>query len=115
MAPGREWLVWRQGTDVTAGETGGSMDPRGDGGVLTVALVVGIAAELLVAACALAAWRLHWARRHRLEQSFALAQVQARRLALDARIVDASIAELSELVVADALRELGLDSPSDPR
>lgn len=82
---------------------------------MVVALIVGIVAEALVAACALAAWRLHWTRRHRLEQSFAWAQSEARRLALDARIVDASIAELSELVVSDALRHLGFDAPGDPR
>jgi hypothetical protein len=76
---------------------------------LATALTVGLGAELLVLACALAGWRLHRSRRGRLEARFAAAQARAHQLALDARIVDASIAELSELVVEETLRELGLN------
>jgi len=80
---------------------------------LVATLVVGLCAELLVLGCALVAWRLHRGRRRRLEEQFTAAQVDARRLALDARIVDASIAELSELVIDAALREIGLGSSTD--
>jgi len=80
---------------------------------VVTALVVGIGAEVLVALCALAAWRLHGSRRDRLHELFARAQTEAKRLALDARIVEASMAELSELVVLDSLRRLGLDTSGD--
>jgi hypothetical protein len=80
---------------------------------VVAALVVGIGAEVLVALCALAAWRLHGSRRDRLREGFARAQAEARRLALDARIVEASMAELSELVVLDSLRRLGFDTPGE--
>jgi hypothetical protein len=74
------------------------------------ALVVALVAEVLLLGCALAAYVLHRVRRHRLEELFTRAHAAARRLALDARIVDASMAELSELVVEEALREIGFGS-----
>jgi len=74
------------------------------------ALVAALVAEALLLGCAAAAWRLHRARRRRLEEEFVRAHAAARRLALNARIVDASIEELSELVVEETLRDLGLDS-----
>ncbi|HUY22454.1 MAG TPA: hypothetical protein VMV22_08930 [Acidimicrobiales bacterium] len=77
--------------------------------------MVALVAEVLLVGCAVAAFVLHRARRRRLEELFTRAHAAARRLALDARIVDASVAELSELVIDDALRELGLGSSTDPR
>jgi hypothetical protein len=82
---------------------------------VTTALVAALSAEALLLGCAAAAWILHRVRRRRLEERFATAQAEARQLVLDARIVDASVAERSELVLEEALRELGLDiSPLAP-
>ena len=76
---------------------------------LVTALAVGLGAELLLFACAVAAFISTRRRRSRLQVRFEAAAVEARRLALDARIADASVAELSELVVEDLLREMGMD------
>jgi hypothetical protein len=82
---------------------------------VTTALAVALVAEVLLLGCAASAFLLHRSRRRRLEEQFAAAQADARQLALDTRIFDASVAELSELVVEEALRELGFDiSPLGP-
>jgi hypothetical protein len=79
---------------------------------VTTALVIALGAELLLLGCAAAAGLLHLARRRRrLEEQFAAAQAEARRVALNTRIVDASAAELSELVIEHSLQELGLGDP----
>jgi len=90
------------------------MVAEGDGGVLAVALIVGLCAEMLVVMCALVAWRQHRSRHGRLEERFVAAGAEARRMAQSARIADARIAELSELVFESVLRELGLDASSEP-
>ncbi len=70
------------------------LDPRysgfdGGGGV-TTALAFALAAEVLLLGCAAAAGILHWSRRRRrLEEQFAAAQVEARRIAHNTRILDA--------------------------
>ena len=56
--------------------------------------------------------RARSAPRRQIEQ-FRAAAESARRLAHDARIVDASMAELSELVVEQCLAELGLGTAPD--
>lgn len=82
------------------------------GGGVTTALAVALGAEVLLLGCAAAAGLLHRARRRRrLEEQFAAAQADARRTALNVRIIDASAAELSELVLERSLRELGLGDP----
>jgi hypothetical protein len=79
---------------------------------VTTALAVALGAEVLLLGCAAAAGLLHlFRRRRRLEVHFAAAQAEARRVALNTRIVDASAAELSELVLEASLRELGLGDP----
>ena len=79
---------------------------------MTTALAFALGAEGLLLGCAAAAGLLHRARRRRrLEEQFAAAQADARRLALNTRILDASAAELSELVLEHALRDL---DPGDP-
>ena len=79
---------------------------------MTTALAFALGAEVLLLGCAAAAGLLHWARRRqRLEQQFAEAEADARRLALNTRIIDASAAELSELVLENSLHELGLGDP----
>ena len=80
---------------------------------MLTALAVGLGAELLLLACALAAWRLHRVRRRGLDEVFATAEVRARQAALQARIVDARIEELSELVIEEILGELDLGSATD--
>jgi hypothetical protein len=77
-------------------------------------LAFGMAAELLLFACAVAAWVSTRRRRRRLQARFDAAAAEARRLALDARIEDASIEELSELVVENLLRDLGMDWSTGP-
>ena len=82
---------------------------------MTTALAFALAAEVLLVGCATAAGLLHRARgRSRLEEQFAAAEAHARRVALNTRILDASAAELSELVLERSLRELGLDDQSSP-
>ncbi len=76
--------------------------------------MVGLSAEVLVLSCALIAWRVHRARHRRLEDQFAAAAAAARRMAMHARIADARVAELSELAVEGLLRDLGLDSSTEP-
>jgi len=79
---------------------------------VTTALVCALAAEVLLLGCAAAAGILHWTRRRRrLEEQFAAAQADARRMAFNTRILDASAAELSELVLEHALRDLDLGEP----
>lgn len=79
---------------------------------MTTALAFALAAEALLLGCAAAAGILHWTRRRRrLEQRFAVAEAEARRVALNTRILDASAAELSELVLEHALRDLDLGDP----
>jgi hypothetical protein len=79
---------------------------------VTTALAFALAAEALLLGCAAAAGILHWTRRRRrLEQHFAQAAADARRLALNTRILDASAAELSELILEHALGELDLGDP----
>ena len=86
------------------------------GGGVTTALAFALAAEALLLGCAAAAGILHWTRRrHRLEEQFAAAQAEARRVALNTRILDASAAELSELVLERALADLDFgDPPLEP-
>ncbi|MGA2519472.1 MAG: hypothetical protein ABSG81_01485 [Acidimicrobiales bacterium] len=81
---------------------------------MDVALMVGVLAEVLVLSCALIAWRIHRARHGRLEDQFAAAAAAARRMAMNARIADARVAELSELAVESVLRDLGFDSSPEP-
>jgi hypothetical protein len=76
-------------------------------------LAVALAVEVLFLGCVVAAWRLHGGRKRQFEQRFLLAEAEARRLAHNARIADASIAEWAELVVEEVLRDLGLDRSSD--
>jgi hypothetical protein len=79
---------------------------------MTTALACALAAEVLLLGCAAAAGILHWTRRRRrLEEQFAAAQADARRVAFNTRILDASAAELSELVLEHALRDLDLGAP----
>lgn len=79
---------------------------------MTTALAVALGAEVLLLGCAAAAGLLHWTRRRRrLEDEFASAQADARRVALNTRILDASAAELSELVLEHSLRGLDLGDP----
>jgi hypothetical protein len=79
---------------------------------VTAALAFALGAEVLLVGCAAAAGLLHRSRRRkRLEEHFAAAQADARRLALNTRILDASAAELSELVLEHALRDLDLGNP----
>jgi hypothetical protein len=82
---------------------------------VTTALAFALGAEVLLLGCAAAAGILHWSRRrHRLEEQFAAAQAEARRIAHNTRILDASAAELSELVLEDSLRELDFDLDDPP-
>jgi hypothetical protein len=79
---------------------------------VTTALAVAVGAEMLLLGCAAAAGLLHLTRRrHRLQEQFAAAEADARRVAFNTRIVDASAAELSELVLERSLQELGLGDP----
>jgi hypothetical protein len=79
---------------------------------MTTALAFALAAEALLLGCAAAAAILHWTRRRRrLEEQFRSAEAQARRVALNTKILDASAAELSELVLEHALRELDFGDP----
>jgi hypothetical protein len=79
---------------------------------VTTALAFALAAEVLLLGCAAAAGLLHWSRRRRrLEEQFAAAQAHARRLAHNTRILDASAAELSELVLEHALADLDFGDP----
>jgi hypothetical protein len=79
---------------------------------MTTALAFALGAEALLLGCAAAAGFLHWSRRRRrLEEQFAAAQADARRVALNTKILDASAAELSELVLERALRELDFGDP----
>ena len=82
---------------------------------MTTALAFALGAEVLLLGCAAAAGVLHWSRRrHRLEEQFAAAQVEARRVAHNTRILDASAAELSELVLEHSLRDLDLELDDPP-
>ncbi len=81
---------------------------------MTTALAFALGAEVLLLGCAAAAGILHWRRRRRrLEDEFAEAQAGARRLAFNTRILDASAAELSELVLEHSLRELDIGEPPE--
>lgn len=71
-------------------------------------VVLAIATEMaVVLGLGLVRLRARSAPRRQAER-FRAAEEEARRLAHHARIVDASIAELSELVVEQCLAELGL-------
>ena len=79
---------------------------------MTTALAFALGAEALLLGCAAVAGILHLTRRRRsLEAQFAAAQAEARRVALNTRILDASAAELSELVLEHSLGELGFGDP----
>jgi hypothetical protein len=79
---------------------------------MTTALAFALGAEVLLLGCAAAAGILHWTRRRRrLEEQFAAAEADARRVAFNTRILDASAAELSELVLEHALRDLDFGDP----
>jgi hypothetical protein len=105
---------------MTATPRGDDVAPRhyhrvgGDGGELRTALVVGVIAEVLVLACALAGVILRRRRAASRTVDFATAAEAARRAAFAARIMDAHIAELSELAVDDVLVELGLERRDEP-
>jgi hypothetical protein len=76
--------------------------------------VLAVAAEMaLVLGLTAAHIRARSAPRRQAER-FRAAEETARRLAHHARIVDASIAELSELVVEQCLAEVGLGATSEP-
>ena len=83
---------------------------------MTTALAFALSAEALLLGCAAAAGILHWSRAvGAWRNSSPSPRPSARRLALNTRIVDASVAELSELVLEHALRDLDLGTrPLDP-
>ncbi|MHB8680944.1 MAG: hypothetical protein ACYDA2_02470 [Acidimicrobiales bacterium] len=80
-----------------------------------MALIVWTVVAELVLFGSVAALRLRQGttRRRELER-FAKAAAEAKRLAHNALIIDASIAELSELVIEESLRELGMDWSVEP-
>lgn len=59
-------------------------------------------------------WHRVRSARARQRRLFDTAVAEARRLAQDALIVDASIAELSELVIEECLREMGMEVGTEP-
>jgi len=76
-------------------------------------VVLAVALEVLAfAAVAAVRVRGRSARKRELAR-FKEAAVQAKRLAHDALIVDASIAELCELVIEESLREMGMEWASE--
>lgn len=82
-------------------------------GLVIVIVVVAAEAALLLGA-GLLRQRARSAPRREAER-FRAAAEEARRLAHHARIVDASVAELSELVVEQCLAELDLGAAPDLR
>ncbi|HAM03565.1 MAG TPA: hypothetical protein DCQ30_15275 [Acidimicrobiaceae bacterium] len=52
--------------------------------------------------------------RDRQRRQFEAAAAEARRLAQDVLIVDASISELCELVIEQSLREMGMEVGTEP-
>lgn len=71
-------------------------------------VVLAVAAEvMLFAGVAALCVRSRTARRRELAR-FQKAAAEAKRLAHEALIIDASIAELSELVIEESLREMGM-------
>lgn len=76
---------------------------------MVIALAVSVALQVaLFGVVAASKTRNRSARRRQLEE-FERATEQARRLAHDALIVEASMAELAELVVEQSLREMGME------
>ncbi|MHB8328282.1 MAG: hypothetical protein ACYDD6_01400 [Acidimicrobiales bacterium] len=77
-------------------------------------VVLAVAVEVLFFAI-IGGMRLSGRNRGRRQvDRFAAAAVEARRLAHNALIIDASIAELSELVIEESLREMGMDWTAEP-
>ncbi|MHB8438431.1 MAG: hypothetical protein ACYDD4_04630 [Acidimicrobiales bacterium] len=77
--------------------------------MVVLAIVVEVALFAAVAGLRLRSPRAN--RRHRAR--FAAAADEARRLAYNALIVEASVAELAELVIEESLREIGMDSGTE--
>lgn len=77
--------------------------------LFAVAIVVDVA---FVAVVALLGSRAR-SERARQRRRFETAVADARRLAQDALIVDASISELCELVIEEALREIGMEAGTE--
>ena len=76
-------------------------------------VVLAVGAELaLFAVAAVLCVRSRTARKRELAR-FEQAAANAKRLAHHALIIDASIAELSELVIEESLREMGLEWVDD--
>ena len=78
--------------------------------LFAVAVVVDV---VFVAAVAVLRSRAR-SERARQRLLFETAAAEARRLAHNALIVDASISELCELVIEEALRELGMEAGTEP-
>ena len=76
---------------------------------MMVALAASVAIQVVLFG-AVAVWRFQSrsARRRQLEE-FERATAEARRLAQDALIVEASMTELAELVVEQSLLEMGME------
>ncbi|HUY63114.1 MAG TPA: hypothetical protein VMV14_01200 [Acidimicrobiales bacterium] len=77
-------------------------------------IVLGVALEALLFLGVGLGLRSGRTTRRRQEDRFARAAADARRLAHNALIVDASIAELSELVIEESLREMGMEWMAEP-
>lgn len=77
-------------------------------------IVAGILGEILLLT-SVAALRRHRRRAQSHEaERFRAAEVEARQLAQRALIVEASMAELTELVIEETLREMGMEWVSEP-
>jgi hypothetical protein len=80
---------------------------------MTLWVMAFVAEVVLLTAVAVAVSRARAARAQTKRQQFELAAAEARRLAHHALILDAAIAELSELVIEQCLREMGVEVSTD--
>ena len=76
--------------------------------------VLAFAIEVLLCAGMLTLRARRKRARRREAERFAAAAAQARRLAHNALIVEASVAELAELVIEESLRDMGMDWIAEP-
>lgn len=76
--------------------------------------VVAVVVDVVFVAVVASLGRRARTARIRQRRQFQNAVVEARRLAHDALIVDASISELCELVIEESLREMGLEVGAEP-
>jgi hypothetical protein len=74
---------------------------------------VGIVVDVVFVAAVAALRSRARSERARQRRQFETAVAEARRLAQDALIVDASISELCELVIDEALREMGMEASTE--